>query len=282
MKFEKEYIELYGFILGDGTFRDARWKQMTFYNYNLNLIEYVKELIEKILDKEIKIHNRKKNNSIEYSINIPSKITKKLVELSFSKKEIPGWIIKSKYNINFLKAFFECEGTLNNHQIMIYQAKREILDQCISIANKYGLSAHVHKSSIRRKNDFYLAIEDVEKIKKIFGNTIKEIPPLKRGKEFQHYTKRIILRILSRNKWLTTTQIFNELENENIKMSRISNALLNKHLKPLNKSNIIIRNKGYSKRDIKGKFYGIESKWKLNKQLSESQILNYPYIGEME
>lgn len=277
MKFEKEYAELYGFILGDGTFRDARWKSMTFYNFNLNLIEYVKAMIEKVSDKKINILSRRKNNSIEYSINFPSIVTKKLVELNFNKKRLPKWILNSKQGIHFLKAFFECEGSLNHSQIMIYQADRKILKDCVKVANRFSLSAHVHNSSKNRKRDFYLAVEDVERIKKLFGKTIKTIIIKKVNKGSYHHTKRELLKILNKNKYMTTSEIMDELGRRGIKISRISNSLLNKHLKPLNQKGFIHRKKGYLIRNSRGMFSGVDSKWKFNRNLSKAEILNYPY-----
>lgn len=277
MKFEKEYAELYGFILGDGTFRDSRYKQMTFYNCNLDLIKYVKNIIEKISGKKVNICQRRRGKSIEYCINLPSNITRKLIELDCNKKKIPAWIINSKFGIYFLKAFYECEGSLNNFQIMIYQSDEQILEDCVKIANNFGLSAHVHASSKNRDRDFYLAIENLDKVKYVFKSAIKPVNFTKAEKGSIYNTKREILRMLMGKKYLTTTEILNELENKDIKISKRSNVLLNKHLKPLCKKGILSRRKGYLVRNDKGMFVGIDSEWKLKKKFTDAQILNYPY-----
>lgn len=277
MKFEKELIELYGFILGDGTSRKDKYQNMTFYNYNLELMKYIQNLIEKINGKIVKINERSRKTGIEYSINIPASIRKVLVYLGFNKERVPLWILESEHGIFFLKSLFECEGSLNGSQIMIHQKNRkELLGDCVKIANRFGLSAHVHDSSKNRSFEYYLAIEDTEKIHRIFGKTIKLVIPRSIGKGNRYYTERKILQILNDVSWLTTTEIKDKLQENGIHLNR-KKMLIHNHLKPLNEVGIILRCKDVASRDNKGRIVRSDSKWKLGVKLTPSQILNFPY-----
>ena len=161
---------------------------------------------------------------------------------------------------------------------MIHQKnKRELLEDCIKIANKFGLSAHVHNSSKNREFDYYLAIEDTEKIINLFGKTIKPIVPIGMEKGSYYYTTRKILEILNGNMWLTTSQIRNELQKNGVNLSKVSKVLVRKHLKPLSELGIISRQKDITLRDNKGCILRLDSSWKINGKLTHSEILNFPY-----
>lgn len=284
MKFEKQLNEIYGFIVGDGTYsiRHTGYGQMTFYNYNLELVKYLQSLIYQITKNNVRILSKKVDIGIEYSVNIPAEIKNSIIGLGFDKEKVPNWIKNSKYNIYFLKAFFECEGSTNGSQIMVHQIKRKLLEDCIEIANKCGLSAHVHNSSKNRRGEYYLAIENGENIQRVWGKTIKSVPNKYASKGNYYYTKRAILRILNKGKWTPTSKIEEKLKVTGIEISPISNSLLNKHLNPLYKTGIIKREYGRSRRDRLGRFKKAESKWKIYKKMSDFQLLNFPYKGRSE
>ncbi len=253
---------------------------MTFYNYDLKLIEYVINILQKITKKTVNICQRKEGDKTEYCINFPSEITHKLIELGFSKSKLPAWLMESRFGINFLKAFYECEGSLNGNQIMIYQSDEKILKYCVKIANKFGLSAHVHRSTLSRERDFYLAIENLDAVKNKF-KPVNKLPKFTKPNKGRYYsTKREVLRILNGKEQLTTTEILFELKNRGLKMKKESNSLLNNHLKPLCEKGVLSRKTGYQFRGERGMFSGVESKWKLEKNFTEAQIINYPYCEE--
>lgn len=278
MKFEKELLELYGLVLGDGTLRKGSYPQMTFYNYDIELMLYTKKLIEKINKESIKIHKRMKGKGVEYSVSIPSKIRNKLLELGFNKTRIPKWVFESKYKNFLLKGFFESDGTLNNFQITITQKHyKGLLEDCVKIANSLGLSAHVHSSSSNRPDEYYLVIEDLIKVKNLFGKTVKNIPNIKRKVRGYYFTKRKILESSDNKKWLTTSEIRNKLNSLGINLSGKSKILVRKHLNPLWKDGFLDKEKDVTLRDNKGRIIRLDSKWKLSRELSPEEILNFPY-----
>jgi hypothetical protein len=266
MKCEKEHIELYGCILGDGnlTFRKIKYPQMTFYNYDIKLMRYVQRTIKKLSPVKTEIRFRNRDGKYEYSLNVPVEIVRKLLDLDFNKKNVPKWILDSRYGINFLKVLFECEGHYNNGQIIISQNNRPLLEQCVTIANRYGISAHVHGCN---ENEYYLALENTKKLNKLFGRTIKYMKVKNHGKGNYYFTKRKILEFLNDIEWRTTVDIRDKLQKQNIKTTKRN--LIQNHLIPLLELGIM--------ESEEHPIYKCGYKWKLKCKLSRNDILNFPY-----
>jgi len=277
---DEELLELHGLILGDGTYYLDRGKyhHMILFNSDLNLIKRAKRICEKISKKKIKISSRIRESGGEYSINIPIVVTRKLIEQGFNKKRLFDSIINDRDSIFILKGLYESDGSSNGSQVYIHQKNAEqLLMDCKKIANLNGLSAHVHNSSPNRKGEQYLVIENSDKVKKLFGKLPKEIKTFESKIRGYHITKRTILNFLSDSNWKSTSEIYRYLEEKGIKISKRSNVLLHKHLNKLCKLNILEKIGSITKRNGLGQFIKSECKWKLKYDLTNEQIMNFPY-----
>lgn len=274
----KELFELYGLILGDGTYYLDRGKypHMIFFNYDLNLTNRVKRICEKIAKKKIKISSRVRKAGIEYSFNIPVVITRKLLKLGFNKKKLPKSIITNRNSIFLIKGLYESDGTSQGRCIYIYQKNNEqLLRDCQKIANLHNLSAHVH--TLNREGEQYLVIEDNNKLKELFGETPKKISSFKPKINGYYTVKRKLLNFLSDNNWRKTSEIYEYLEKNGIRISKRSNSLTNKHLNKLWKIGLLDKKESITRQNEKGQFIKNECEWKLKCKLTKEQIMNFPY-----
>lgn len=271
----KDLYELYGLILGDGTYYLDRGKypHMTFCNFDLNLINKAKIICESFSEKKIKISSRKRKTGIEYSFNIPVVVVKMLLELGFNKKKIHESIINDKDSICLLKGFYEADGTNHESQIYIYQNNAaQLLKDCQKIANLNGLSAHIHTSN--REGEQHLVIENSDVIKKLFGRTIKEIKDFKPQKNSYHKVKRFILNFLKESKYKQTSEIYKFLIKNGVKLEPRS---IIPHLNELSNFGLLEKQTSIIKRNKLGQFIKSECKWNLKFNLTKEQIMNFPY-----
>jgi len=215
---EEKLLELYGLILGDGSFSFNRGKHpnMKFYNFNLKLAKHVKKICEEITKKKIKISSRQRKTGIEYTVNIPIEVVRKLLKLGFNKNKLPDSIIHNPKSIFLLKGMYESEGSCNGSQVYISQKNNEsVLEGLRRIANAHNLGAHIH--NLNREGEQYLVVEDVNRVKKLFGKCVKPLKPFKRKINGYYTTKRLILNFLNDGKWKKTSEIYAYLKKNKIK-----------------------------------------------------------------
>jgi hypothetical protein len=275
----KELLELHGLLLGDGTYYLDRGKypHMIFFNFDLSLMKRVKRICEKISKKKIKISCRKRKTGLEYSMNIPAIVVRKLLEQGFDKKRLSEAIINDKNSIFLLKGLYESDGSIRGSRICIYQKNAsELLKDLQKIANLNGLSAHIHNSSRNRKGEQYLVIEDVNKVRKLFGPSPKMIKQFKPKIKGYYTTKRIILQFLNSGSWKKTSEIYEYLKINGNKLSKRSNQL-NRHLNKLWELGLLEKRGSILKRNEKGQFIKSECEWKLKRRLTNEEIMNFPY-----
>lgn len=120
-------------------------------------------------------------------------------------------------------------------------------------------------------------MEDVNRIKQLFGETIKHIPSFKHKIIPRYKVKRLILSFLKDKGWGKTSEIYTFLERNGINLSRRSSVLINKHLNKLWKGHIIEKKLSITLRNNKGQFIKSECEWRLSQFLTEKQIMNFPY-----
>jgi hypothetical protein len=274
----KGLFELYGLILGDGSYYLDREKypNMLFFNFDAKLAKRSKKICEKIAQKKIKLSARKRKNGIEYSFHVPITVIKKLLKLGFSKKKLPNSIIRNKNAIFLLKGLYESDGTSQGRNIIIYQKNNEqLLKDCQKIANLYGFSAHIH--TYNRKGEQSLVIENSNKLKKLFGKMPKKINFFQPKINGYYTTKRIILNFLNDNKWRKTSEIYSHLQKNGIKLSRKSGSLIKKHLNKLWRNGLLHKKDAIIERDKYGHFIKKECEWKIKIKLKKEEIMNFPY-----
>lgn len=277
---DKELLELHGLIVGDGTYYLDRGKysHMTLCNFDLNLMKRAKRICERFSKKKIKISSRPRKTGVEYSMNIPIIVTRKLIEQGFNKKKLSSSIINDENSIFFIKGLYESDGSSHCSQIYIHQKNAEqLLADCQKILNSNGLSAHIHNSSPNRKGEQYLVIENSNRAKRFFGKSPKKIKIFDHKIRGYHFTKRAILSILNDESWKSTSELYKCLEKKGIKISRGSNVLLHKHLNKLFKSDVLEKRDSIIKRNELGQFQKSECVWKLKNNLTNEQIMNFPY-----
>lgn len=277
---DKDLLELHGLIVGDGTYYLDRGKypHMTLCNFDLNLMKRAKRICERFSKKKIKISSRPRKTGIEHSMNIPIIVTRKLIEQGFNKKKLHNSIINDENSIFFVKGLYESDGSSHCSQIYIHQKNAEqLLADCQKIANLNGLSAHIHNSSPNRKGEQYLVIENSNRAKRLFGKSPKKIKIFDHKIRGYHFTKRAILSILNDESWKSTSELYKCLEKQGIKISRGSNVLLHKHLNKLFKLDVLEKRDSIIKRNELGQFQKSECVWKLKNNLTNEQVMNFPY-----
>jgi len=87
---DKELLELHGLLVGDGTYYLDRGKypHMILFNSDLKLMDRAKKICERVSKKKIKISSRQRKTGIEYSMNIPVIVVRRLLEQNFDKKKV--------------------------------------------------------------------------------------------------------------------------------------------------------------------------------------------------
>ena len=170
--FEKndDLAELIGIILGDGSlYRHARTENLRIIcnSKDINYIQHIAGLIEKIFHKKPAVNKRKNENATVISL-YQGKISKRLNIPSGNKIEnnvgIPFWIFyDKKYMIKCLKGLFETDGCFHENKtnytriIEFRNICKKLRENVFNILLKLGFSPQFGGSYVRlaKKSEVY-------------------------------------------------------------------------------------------------------------------------------
>lgn len=192
--YPKELSALCGFLAGDGSF-DKRYThyEIKFFPDDKKVAILFEKIFQKLYNKKLKIRKQIQHFGNCYVLRIKYKKAymhlKSLTTFGRMSWRIPDFVLNNdELKIEWLKAFFDCEGYVNpNGKVIQLQSVNEIgLKQVKNILESLEITSKIYTYERKNKNwntNFILNItgENMEKFHNLIGfNHSKKIKRLKK------------------------------------------------------------------------------------------------------
>ena len=159
--YDEELAEWLGYFIGDGH-ADSKYNTITFTNSDEKLRRRFAELTEKLF-KDAKIKERiHKDRTPDIYVN-----SKEAIEFidklglrgkKADKVRIPKEIMGSKALKSFLRAYFDCDGGVEKHSVVLSTASKEMAEDLVYALSRFGIIAKLREKVNKNNNKTYYHI----------------------------------------------------------------------------------------------------------------------------
>lgn len=186
-KFLNLKSRIFGFMAGDGNIlldngSTCRHNTIRFFPDHLSMVKSFEDAMLKVYNKKPKIKKRINHFEVTLDSKPVVKDLLKYGKFGVSKWNIPPIVFNSKENeIEWLKAYFDCEAYVHPKHIRVKSVNKKGLNQVKRLLSKLGINSKIYEyqpKNINHKTNYMINIgkrEDRKKYMDIIGfnHTIK-------------------------------------------------------------------------------------------------------------
>jgi len=151
-----KFARLLGYIAGDGYLRRTTSYEISLTNNDADVLEDFQSIISSY-GINTKIRTDKRTNAktaFAFSVELGKIISALCGSKKSAEKTVPDAVMRSpnKVMAEFIKAYFDCEGSVGKEGITIVSASRELLSRIQLLLTRFGIVSQLHETHSRATN----------------------------------------------------------------------------------------------------------------------------------